>query len=178
MSTYTTQHSLSTCFEHADVPNFDLPPPSIQTVMLRHPIVGAGQSVLPADGSRGAFSRFEAWACLVEMAAQEDKSVFLHGKQCLLRKGELPLSYSRAAQAFNWTEKGARTWLEKLVAAGMIQRREQNCAGDFRGNRETIFRIPPLANKDDWLADNKKQLASKDRMLAHARHVHADKGAA
>lgn len=85
-----------------------------------HPIVGCGQPVKPADVSRGAWSRFEAWVDLICEASWRRRQVVNKGRTILLERGELMGARTWLAQRWNWSEKTVRVFLEKLEHAFMV----------------------------------------------------------
>ena len=85
-----------------------------------HWLVGAGQPVDPADPSRGAYSRFEAWTDFIRTARWKPVTINFYGQHVTLERGELVGGYPVLAQRWNWTYKRVRLFVEKLLDEGMI----------------------------------------------------------
>lgn len=126
---------------------------AIDPDILTHPLVGAGQPVAPADPSRGAYSRMEAWVWIICNASFADHTVFNRGRKMTLKRGDLLGAWAFLAHTFNWSAKTVRAWIEKLVSDNMLQRRaieeqarvrpdtEADDGGQFYGNQSTILSV-------------------------------------
>jgi hypothetical protein len=127
---------------------------AIDPDILTHPLVGAGQPVAPADPTRGAYSRMEAWVWIICNASFADHTVMNRGRKMTLRRGDLLGAWAYLAHTFNWSAKTVRVWIERLIADNMLQRRalegqraanlDANNAEEpetFYGNQSTILSI-------------------------------------
>lgn len=101
-----------------------------------HPIVGFGQPVHPADPTRGAYSRAEAWLFLVFKARWQTAEVNNRGKVITLERGELLGARAWLANVWNWTEKQVRGFLDRLEAEMMIDRKKGQSNGQTCGQSE------------------------------------------
>lgn len=125
---------------------------AIDPDILTHPLVGAGQPVSPADPTRGAYSRMEAWVWIICNASFADHTVFNRGRKMTLQRGDLLGAWAFLAHTFNWSAKQVRLWVERLIEDNMLQRRaldlqaENGLANEeaeqtFYGNQATILSI-------------------------------------
>jgi len=96
---------------------------AIDPDILIHPLVGAGQPVAPADPTRGAYSRMEAWVWIICNASFADHTVMNRGRKMTLQRGDLLGAYRFLAHTFNWSVKTVRAWLDRLIADNMLHRR-------------------------------------------------------
>lgn len=90
--------------------------------VINHPVVGAGQTVKPANLSRGAFSRMEAWIDLLALAQYKPARINNKGEVMTLDVGQLRGGREFLAERWNWTEKTVRGYLSVLEAENMISR--------------------------------------------------------
>ncbi len=102
-----------------------------------HPVVGFGQPVKPADPSRGAYSRAEAWLFLVFQARWRTSDVNNRGRVITLERGELLGARSWLASVWNWTEKQVRGFLDRLEAEMMIDRKMGQSQGQSEGHKNS-----------------------------------------
>ena len=114
---------------------------AVATDMRFHHLVGCGQSVPPADPSRGAWSRYEAWQDLICEAAWKQRSIINKGKTILLDRGQLMAARSWLAQRWNWTEKTVRTWISKLENETMIEIERGQQEGQQKQNLSNVVTI-------------------------------------
>lgn len=154
---------------------------AIDPDILTHPLVGAGQPVSPADPTRGAYSRMEAWVWIICNASFADHTVMNRGRKMTLQRGDLLGAWAFLAHTFNWSAKQVRLWVERLVADNMLQRRALDLQAEhggekegddqtFYGNQSTILSIvnywrfqferyeegQPRGNQKDNQQDNQK----------------------
>lgn len=101
-----------------------------------HPLVGYGQPVKPANPSKGAYSRNEAWTDLMMEAAYCDGEVRLQGLTVSLKRGQAAVSLRFLASRWNWTVKTVRGWLPQLVRANMIAFSEGHTPPSEKGTRQ------------------------------------------
>lgn len=127
---------------------------AIDPDILTHPLVGAGQPVAPADPTRGAYSRMEAWLWIICNASFADHTVNNRGRKMTLKRGDLLGAWAFLAHTFNWSGKTVRAWVEKLIEDNMLARRAlegQQASGaatpedvemqKYYGNQATILSI-------------------------------------
>lgn len=128
---------------------------AIDPDILTHPLVGAGQAVTPADPSRGAYSRMEAWVWIICNASFADHTVMNRGRKMTLQRGDLLGAWLFLAHQWNWSQKTVRIWVEKLVADNMLKKKtvelqiEHNEAvnpsgterGMFHGNQAQVLSV-------------------------------------
>jgi hypothetical protein len=86
-----------------------------------HAIVGAGQSVKPADPSRGSYSVMEAWLFLLCNASWREKAVANRGRDTTVGRGELVAARGYLATLWNWSPHQVRALLDRLVVHQMIE---------------------------------------------------------
>lgn len=169
---------------------------AIDPDILTHPLVGAGQAVEPADPSRGAYSRMEAWVWLICNASFQDHSVFNRGRKMTLRRGDLLGAWAFLAHQWNWSVKTVRTWVEKLIADSMLQRRtvelqmEHNKDADTagtdkgkqKGNQAQVLTIrnywryqyePMGEGQAPWLAEGQ---AKGNQRASEGQHITKEQG--
>jgi hypothetical protein len=87
-----------------------------------HYLVGFGQPVPPADPSRGAFSRTEAWLDLLIRCKWKPGKVMNRGRLSNLDIGESVGGTNWLAERWNWTRKTVRGFLDLLEQEAMIER--------------------------------------------------------
>ncbi len=117
---------------------------AIDPDILTHPLVGAGQSVSPADPTRGSYSRMEAWIWIICNASFADHTVDNRGRKMTLQRGDLLGAWAYLAFTFNWSAKTVRTWVERLIEDKMLERRTlemQAEAQAYKGNQATILTV-------------------------------------
>ncbi len=125
---------------------------AIDPDILTHPLVGAGQTVAPADPSRGAYSRMEAWVWIICNASFADHAVYNRGRKMTLQRGDLLGAWAFLAHTFNWSAKTVRVWVEKLIDDNMLQRRaveeqsknvpaQEDSDQGFYGNQASILSV-------------------------------------
>jgi hypothetical protein len=129
---------------------------AIDPDILTHPLVGAGQPVDPADPTRGAYSRMEAWLWIICNASFADHTVMNRGRKMTLQRGDLLGAWAFLAHTFNWSRKTVKHWIDKLIEDQMLQRRaleeqqarqagaeapSEDAAEKFWGNQATILSI-------------------------------------
>ena len=90
-----------------------------------HPLIGCGRSVRPADETKDAWSRFEAWIDLICEASWKQREVVNKGKTILLERGELMAARGWLAARWNWTEKQVRCFIERLETEFMVRTEEK-----------------------------------------------------
>lgn len=90
--------------------------------MRSHWLVGFGLQVDPADPSRGAYSKAEAWIDLIMECRYAAGTVVNGGRRMEIKAGQLVGATSFLASRWNWTPKTTRVFLDKLEADGMIER--------------------------------------------------------
>jgi hypothetical protein len=90
----------------------------------QHPLVGAGKPVKPADKSRPAWSRFEAWFDVLCLGQFEPTTINNKGAVQVLAVGELMAARGYLAKRWNWHEKTVARWLIALRKARMIAVRD------------------------------------------------------
>jgi hypothetical protein len=78
------------------------------------PVVGFGEPVKPADPSRPARTRFEAWHWMLSNASFETQEIFVQGRPMTLNRGDLCGAYSYLADQWNWTPNQVRWFVNKL----------------------------------------------------------------
>jgi hypothetical protein len=88
--------------------------------MSEHAVVGAGQPVKPADPSRGAWSKLEAWCWMLGRAAWKPNSVRLGGVFYELSTGQFVGGTAYLAGIWNWTESTVLEFLKKLRSHCMV----------------------------------------------------------
>lgn len=93
---------------------------AISREIIDHHIVGAGQTVTPADRNRGAFSRLESWIDLLMLANFSDRKISTKGVTTILGPGQTLAGRAFLARRWNWTEKTVRLWLDRLQKELMI----------------------------------------------------------
>lgn len=93
---------------------------AVARTALDHPIVGAGQPVAPADKSRPAWSKFEAWNDFLRHARWKPASIDFYGFKISLGRGQLLGGYGSFADRWNWTEKRVRSFTADLIKHGML----------------------------------------------------------
>jgi hypothetical protein len=86
-----------------------------------HPVVGFGQPVKPADPSRGAYSRGEAFQDLLMEAQYKPGTTRINGETITIDVGQLVAARSYLAFRWNWSEQTVRTFLAHLVRAEIIK---------------------------------------------------------
>jgi hypothetical protein len=96
---------------------------AIDPDILTHPLVGAAQPVPPADRSRGAYSKMEAWLWLICNASFADHTVFNRGRKMTLQRGDLLGGWRFLAHTWNWSSKTVRSWVDRLMADNMLRKR-------------------------------------------------------
>jgi len=142
---------------------------AIDPDILTHPLVGAGQPVAPADPSRGAYSRMEAWVWIICNASFADHTVTNRGRKMTLKRGDLLGAWAFLAHTFNWSAKTVRAWVDRLIEDNMLQRRaiegQKATSADadddtqFYGNQATILAVVNYwrfqFDGDTTCADNK-----------------------
>ena len=108
-----------------------------------HPIIGCGRTVKPADPSKDAWSRFEAWIDLICEASWKQREVTNKGRTILLERGELMAARGWLAQRWNWTEKQVRGFLEKLEAEFMVQpvQRDEKATDSKAGQQQGSTKV-------------------------------------
>jgi hypothetical protein len=115
---------MSTKFGHNNPPrDWEINPAGWYAVsrdLHEHPIVGAGQPVKPADPSRGAYSRMEAWEDLLRRAQYKPARVVNRGRAMVLDVGQLMGARAFLAKVWNWSDKTVRGYLDVLERDGMI----------------------------------------------------------
>ncbi len=109
--------------------------------MLNHPIVGIGKPVKPADPSRGALSRFEAWHWLIANAAYSEQKFRNKGAEQTLQPGQLVGGREYLAKAWNWSEKTVRWFLKTLIDEQMITLATDRIRGQQRANTANIITL-------------------------------------
>ena len=114
---------------------------AISTDMRFHHLVGCGQPVKPADPSRGAWSRYEAWQDLICEAAWKNRQVLNKGRTILLERGQLLAARNWLAMRWNWTEKQVRGWLLKLEEASMVDMKSGKQEGQQKQNTVTVLSV-------------------------------------
>jgi hypothetical protein len=120
---------------------------AIDTDILDHPLVGAGQSVPPADPTRGSYSRMEAWIWMICNASFKDHYIQNGDKQMTLKRGDLLGGWLFLATKFNWSRKTVRTWVEKLIEDKMLEKRAMELQDEvargaaFYGNQANILTV-------------------------------------
>src|SRR5262245_45922525 len=124
---------------------------AIDPDILTHPLVGAGQPVAPADPTRGAYSRLEAWIWIICNASFADHTVMNRGRKMTLMRGDSLGAYRFLAHTFNWSVKTVRAWLDRLIADNMLHRRaiegqhavnpEAEEDQSYYGNQATILSV-------------------------------------
>lgn len=95
---------------------------AVSRMIFDHHVVGAGQTVEPADPSKGAYSKMEAWLWLIANAMYEPKKVVNKGREMELQPGQLMGAYSYLAQQWNWTPETVRWFIKRLELTLMITR--------------------------------------------------------
>jgi hypothetical protein len=85
----------------------------------KHPIVGFGQPVKPADPKRGSYSRGEAWQSLLFQAQFAPGEMENKGRTVLLDRGQLMAGLQHLADKWNWSMEAVRWFLRKLEQASM-----------------------------------------------------------
>jgi hypothetical protein len=93
---------------------------AISREIIDHHIVGAGQTVTPADRNRGAFSRLESWIDLLMLANFSERKISTKGVTTILGPGQTLAGRAFLARRWNWTEKTVRLWLDRLQKELMI----------------------------------------------------------
>ena len=119
---------------------------AISTDQRFHPLVGCGQPVKPADSSRGAWSRYEAWQDLICEAAWRRKQVSNKGEIIWLERGELMGARSWLAKRWNWSEKQVRTFLERLEAESMMVLKPVQREGQQNGRKQNLANVITICN--------------------------------
>jgi len=120
---------------------------AIDTDILDHPLVGAGQAVPPADPTRGSYSRMEAWIWMICNASFKERYIHNGDKQMTLQRGDLLGGWLFLATKFNWSRKTVRVWVEKLIEDKMLEKRatemqEEAARGAaFYGNQANILTV-------------------------------------
>jgi hypothetical protein len=114
---------------------------AVARTTFEHPIVGAGQPVRPADPTRGAYAKMEAWVDLTGLARHSLCRVSNKGTVIILQRGQLMASRSFLAKRWNWTEKTVRVFLHRLERDGMIKRATGQERGQQKANQSTVITI-------------------------------------
>lgn len=89
--------------------------------MWNHPVVGA--HVKPpkaADPKHVAIQPMLMWQWMIMEAGYAERKRVIMNQPLLLQRGQFAASQRFMADALNWTRKGVRLWLAKLVRFGMI----------------------------------------------------------
>ena len=68
----------------------------------------------------GKWSKFEAWAWMIESAAISERSVDIGGKPYPVKRGQLSFSERFLSGKWVWSQKAVQTFLGKLEAHGAI----------------------------------------------------------
>jgi hypothetical protein len=116
---------------------------AINRDLERHPVVGFGQPVKPADPKRGSYSRGEAWQSLLFQAQYAPGEVENKGRTILLDRGQLMGGLQHLAEKWNWTIETVRWFVKKLEQASMALTAEPV----FKENRSSLSR--PIHPKRD-----------------------------
>lgn len=69
----------------------------------------------------GKWSKFEAWAWMIESAAISERSVDIGGKPYPVKRGQLSFSERFLSAKWIWSQKAVQTFLAKLEAHGAIK---------------------------------------------------------
>lgn len=76
-----------------------------------------------------AFSRFEAWVDMLQLAAWKPAAIEYHGESIRLARGELVLSIRLAARRWGWTPKKTRGFLERARGMARVRAQRETLAG-------------------------------------------------
>lgn len=112
----------------------------------KHPIVGFGQPVKPADPKRGSYSRGEAWQSLLFQAQYIPSEVVNKGRTILLERGQLMAGLQHLAERWNWTIETVRWFLSRLEKASMAEAAEPNYVPSDKSRSSLLTPIHPKQN--------------------------------
>lgn len=114
---------------------------SVHRDVRRHPVVGFGQPVPPADPKRGSYSRNEAWTDLLMEAAYAAIEVMNKGRVVMLQRGQLMAAIGYFATRWNWTEKTVRGFFDRLQTHGMAVSNSGTSDGKSKGRFARVLSI-------------------------------------
>lgn len=112
------------------------------------------------------YSRFEAWLYLLKEARFEDTKLISKGKLVLIKRGQVYVSYRFLANAFGWTVKRVRTFLDLIESDKMIDRYTAKDTG------QTIITI---CNYDKYNIISDVGGTEKGTQRAHRGHTEGTK---
>lgn len=121
----------------------------------------------PWWGETRAFSRFEAWVDMLQLAAWRPVGVTYQGEIMSLGRGEFVLSVRLAARRWGWSPKSARTFLKQAQQAARIKAQREAQAG-------TVYLI---VNYDSYQGSNPPKGTGEDTPKGTAKGtVRAQRG--
>lgn len=133
--------------------------------LLNHPVVGMMQPVKSANPKKPSASRLEAWLDLLMMAVYDSKSVTVNGFKFDLERGDQACATSFLSKRWNWSQKTARGFLERLENHGMLQRkgRPKGQANGKRPNHLSICNYSQYQDGKQCIPQNKGKQEGKQR---------------